>query len=81
MKLFHARIMWYDDFSDESKVDNCFVFAEDLTDATGMIVATFALTDIESLNIKEVCSEVPHPILFVPNDEYLIKQISKSNTF
>ena len=67
MKLFFARINWFDNYEGKDKIDKCFVFAEDYSDVCRQLNEDFNY--INNIKIDCVNDSVGNTsILYVPND-------------
>ena len=79
MRLYKARIMWYNEIEGESQTEHCIVFGKDLTEATMHINDSFK--EIESLYIEEINAMTSGPILFIPDDIDFMNNIYDYNSY
>ena len=77
MKLYFAKVNWYDNYSEKDNVDKCFVFAENYGEACEQI--NYHFDYINSIKIEEINDCGKSSVLFVPNDKNLIQGIKNAN--
>ena len=79
MRLYFVDLQWFDSHEEKDRFDKMFVFGENMAKAVARVESCF--TDIQTLNIDEVQYDCGSTILYVPDDNELIRKIVEANTF
>lgn len=79
MRLYFATVQWFDSCEDDDRTNKVFVFGENISDAAANIEQSFS--DVQSVTIQEVQYDCGVPILYVPDDDELIRKITEENTY
>lgn len=80
MKLFYAEFSWYNDYDDRDEKQHALIPGINYSDAVKAIEERFQ--NINEINFKEIsCDCGDDPIIYLPNNEEVIKAVIDENNY
>ena len=81
MRLYFAKVKWYDSYNDNEPSDNVFVFGDSMGEAINRLDEAF--DGMFEVNIEEVCSDCSPSILYMPTNltENLLNEVKNANYY
>lgn len=80
MQLFQFKVKFYNEHTDETNTDYCFVFGTDITDACHNFEQA-GYGYIEKLTITIINDECTPNVVYLPKDNDIITEMKNANYY
>ena len=81
MRLYFAKVRWYDNYNQKEPFDNVFVFGNNMGEAINRLDEVF--DGMFEVNIEEVCNDCSPNVLYMPInlDKKFLDEIKDANNY